>query len=624
MNKLKSFLVSLIVIASGIVFSNAYDSGYNITNMDVKVEVNDKREYKITETIDVYFNEYRHGIIRSIPMSSSLEKYKIKDVVVEGSNYDVVKGSDFKIKIGDEDETIIGEKQYVVEYTLSHYKDTEKDGDYLYLNVLGTQWDTYIDNFTSTIVYPDKFEVKNSKVTSGTYGSTENNLVSYESKNNYMYIKSKGTISPENGITVNIKFNEGAFSDAPVNIEDILVKVFNTLSALLLIITISILFVSKSKKKNIQSTVEFYPPENLNSVELGYLYTNCVYDNTILSLIYCWANKGYLKIKLLRNSNFSLTKLRDIDEKEDEYEKELFNRIFSYGKGKPKVVTGNDLKYKLQADVQKCKRKVKDKFKNDENYLKENKIYKSITSITWFLILTSMFLDYNGDFPTFILLKLITISVLFGYFNGISHSNSDESKSIFANLLGSNNLAGSVTLFVGLSIMLTITSVVMSSMTTYNMFFENTAFIIVCSIWSLIIGKLIVLEKSDYEKEIYSRIIGFKEFIEIAEKDKLEMLIEEDSEYFYKILPYAQVLNVTDKWINKFELITIPQSNYYDYGYIGSPIGGAGALNNTFNRLGENIIIRDPALSSSSSSGGGFSGGGFSGGGSGGGGGSSW
>lgn len=618
MNKIKSFLTAVIVIASGITFSNAYDYGYNIKNMDVKVEVNDKREYKIIETIDVYFNEYRHGIIRNIPISSSLEKYKINDVVVKGSKYDIIKGSDFKIKIGDPDETIIGDKQYTIEYTLSHYKDDEKDGDYLYLNVLGTQWDTYIYNFTSTIIYPEEFEIMDLKVTDGYYGSRENTLVTYETRNNSLYIESTNIISPENGVTVNIRFNEGAFSNAPINIKDIVITIFNILSVLLLVVTIIAVVVSKNKRKDIPSVVEFYPPEDLNSVELGYLYTNTIYDKSILSLIYCWANKGYLKIKLLNNKDFSLTKLKPMDKTNNEYERELFDKIFSYGKGNPKVVTGTDLKYKLSSYVERCKKKVVNKFKNDEMYLKENKKYKLICLISYLLLFTSMFLDYNGDILTFVTLKMFTMTFLFVFIKAIINSNCDESKTIIGNLLGVDNLLGVIILYIVVSMMSMMMSFQVSVMN--SLFFENTTLVVICSVWSLIIGRLMISEKNDYEKEIYSRIIGFKEFIEVVEKDKLEMLLEEDPEYFYKILPYAQVLNITDKWINKFELIVIPQSTYYDYGYMGNPSIGVRALDSTLNRVGKNMMTSEP----SSSDGGGFSGGGFSGGGSGGGGGSSW
>ena len=62
----------------------------------------------------------------------------------------------------------------------------------------------------------------------------------------------------------------------------------------------------------------------------------------------------------------------------------------------------------------------------------------------------------------------------------------------------------------------------------------------------------------------------------LNEKDKLEAMVKDDPKYFYKILPYTYVLNVSDKWIKKFESITIEPPTWYgsndafDYIYFSS------------------------------------------------------
>ncbi len=68
-------LITILAINLTLYKVEAYDEGYYIKDMDVQVNVNDKREYKITETIKVNFNEDRHGIIRSIPTYTDLEDY---------------------------------------------------------------------------------------------------------------------------------------------------------------------------------------------------------------------------------------------------------------------------------------------------------------------------------------------------------------------------------------------------------------------------------------------------------------------------------------------------------------------------------------------------------------------
>ena len=117
-----------------------------------------------------------------------------------------------------------------------------------------------------------------------------------------------------------------------------------------------------------------------------------------------------------------------------------------------------------------------------------------------------------------------------------------------------------------------------------------------------------------YGNEILGKIKGFRTFLETVEKQKLEQLVMEDPTYFYNILPFTYVLGISDKWIKKFETISLKAPDWY--------IG-----NTTFNMVDFGNFIDSTltsvsnAMSSSSDE---SSGGGSSGGGSCGGGGSSW
>ncbi len=216
--KILLFLIIMVMSINLITFKSyaEQDDGYYIKNMDVDVDVNNKREYKITETIGVYFNEERHGIIRNIPTSTRLEDYNIKDVSVEGAPYEIEDSFDMKIKIGDEDETISGDKTYKITYTIENYNEERPEGDYIYLNVLGNQWDTNIENFTSTITYPKEANLQKINVTDGEYGSKDSINVKYKVESNKIYINSIKNIQPYKAITVNAMLNEGAFKNAPV------------------------------------------------------------------------------------------------------------------------------------------------------------------------------------------------------------------------------------------------------------------------------------------------------------------------------------------------------------------------------------------------------------------------
>ncbi len=56
---------------------------------------------------------------------------------------------------------------------------------------------------------------------------------------------------------------------------------------------------------------------------------------------------------------------------------------------------------------------------------------------------------------------------------------------------------------------------------------------------------------TEYGTQLLSRCIGFRQFLLTAEKSRLEMLLEENPNYYYDVLPYAQVLGVSAAWLEK-------------------------------------------------------------------------
>lgn len=122
-------------------------------------------------------------------------------------------------------------------------------------------------------------------------------------------------------------------------------------------------------------------------------------------------------------------------------------------------------------------------------------------------------------------------------------------------------------------------------------------------------------KRTKYGNQMLGKILGFKHFLETAEKEKLETLVLQDPSYFYHILPYTYVLGVSDKWIQRFETISLQAPEWYDSLDTFDIKSFESFMNSTMETT-ESV--------SSSSSDSDSSGGGISDGGSGGGGGSSW
>jgi len=72
--------------------------------------------------------------------------------------------------------------------------------------------------------------------------------------------------------------------------------------------------------------------------------------------------------------------------------------------------------------------------------------------------------------------------------------------------------------------------------------------------------------RTRYGAELLAKVLGFKEFIRVAEREKLEMLLKEDPSYFYDVLPYAYAMGLPKKWAQKFESITQEPPDWYHGG----------------------------------------------------------
>nr|MCR4804932.1 DUF2207 domain-containing protein [Clostridia bacterium] len=135
-----------------------------------------------------------------------------------------------------------------------------------------------------------------------------------------------------------------------------------------------------------------------------------------------------------------------------------------------------------------------------------------------------------------------------------------------------------------------------------------------------------MLRPTKFRTQILGQIKGFREFIQKAELDKINRLVEQDPDYFYNILPYAYVFGLTDKWAKNFDKLAVSPPEWYSGPsmYMYNPVFLCRSMDDG---VRSSLASSVPHTSSGSFSGGGsFSsgGGGFSGGGGGGGGGGGW
>lgn len=590
-----------------------YDSyDYVIDSYNVDIKVNENNTFDITETITAYFNVSKHGIYRTIPLrntitrldgTTSKNRAKITNLKVDNEYSTSRVNGNYQIKIGSADKTLIGEQKYVISYNYNIGKDPSKDYDEFYYNIIGNEWDTVIGNVSFSITMPKDFDESKLGFSSGTIGSTNSSLVNYIVDGNTITGQYNAILDKGEALTVRLELEEGYFVGAGFNTNPIYYLLY--LLPIIFLLIALFWWYKYGRDDQVIETVEFYPPEGFNSLEIGFLYKGKANSEDVISLLIYLANKGYLKISeteekslFSKNKGFKITKLKEYDG-DNANEKTFLNGLF---KNKTEV-TATD----LYDEFYKTTNKIILNTNNKEN---KNKIFVK-TGISKFVLIVLMIiatyciitikpvLEYS-DADTLmvaLLFPLIGFSVLFSMVFG----KTNKATKIFGFIwgLGFGGAPWLATVFPAL--------------------LDNTIYLIGyliglgCLIGLIYIFKILP-KRTLYGNEILGKIKGFKTFLETAEKDKLESMIIDNPTYFYDILPYTYVLGISDKWINKFESINLQAPQWYDSPH---------SFNTTTFRTFMNTTMKsaNSSMSSSSSS---SSGGGSSGGGSGGGGGGSW
>lgn len=193
----QALLLTLLLFFTGL---RVFAQGFDITHYDIDITIQENGALKIKETIDVFFAEAKHGIYKDIPTQYTIEyqpnllkaKYKllqnnlltmpISNIKVHNRPYKLEHNPFYlHIQIGDEDKTVEGNQQYIIEYEVDNIAAFYEDHIELNWNLIGEYWKAIIKKATYTIHFP-KPQTDRNPITYTTFtgkaGSTNNNTQS--------------------------------------------------------------------------------------------------------------------------------------------------------------------------------------------------------------------------------------------------------------------------------------------------------------------------------------------------------------------------------------------------------------------------------------------------------------
>ncbi len=576
-----TFFVLFATLFSSVLAVRAQSTkSYIINNFDSQIKLEKDTTLHIVETIEVEFNQPKHGIFRDIPTIYSAKgrtikaRFNLVSVVDENGSpyrYQVSRqGQSQRIKIGDPETTITGTYVYVISYEMTKVVQRFEEHDEIYWNVTGSAWDTEILFTSATVESPDA-EIIQIRCFAATLATCDSGFDKSKA-----YFSTPIPVGVDRDLTIVVglnKDNQLAFPSKLQEIGFLIADNWDYIPALIPIIVIMVVWYKKGRDKRFAEGGVYYEPEDkrvetkplfareylptvyhpiagLTPSQVGTVVDESVDISDVVAEIVELARLKYLKIEtikkkgILKSNDYQFTKLEKDPQELNSYQHFLLKKIFS--KGKKKVLLSS----------------LKNKF---YKYLKEYKdqLYQDVAENKLF----------NGN-PEKVRLKWLG-------------------------------------LFIGLIVLSLISRIIFISQT-------GNFGPLLLSILTFIPGILLARSmprKTAKGYSLYRQIVGLKHYLG---KGKWRYEVQEKHLFFEEILPLAISLGVVNKITKDMQDLGVEPPRYF----VGTTPTAFAADVKGFNTAASSSLITTPRGTYSGRSG--FGGGGFSGGGFGGGGGGSW
>ena len=493
--------------------------GFTIDSYKVVLNVSSDNVVDVTEEITVNWLDHgHHGIYKFTPEwleytpgdgKTIKRKASLSDYRAVGENYyvDTVKKKP-RIRIGNADVTLpLGPYKYTIEYTYDMGRDPYRGYDEFIFHAFGDYWGTPINNASLEIHMPAGFDPGKISFWADKYRDSDiTPEVDFHADGNTLYASVSGNYRLDKALTVDIELPDGYFTGGSNNYG------FVSLAICLAIIGLAVssffrwLKYGKDYEK-VAQTVEFYPPDGLDAAQVGYIYGKQTSKKLTVALVVQLAAKGYIQII----------------ESADKRSRTIVNLRPRHGNN------------------------------NNENVvapLPELTEAEQIVYDALFSAVDSNDISLDASFYT-----------VFGKIaNSLEKGLKDK---IDDRKAKSHMVRTAIWLGVGVVAYVVAWSVVEDMNPSFNALYA-LAFI---SLFATALFVFIMGRKTEYGETITARVRGFRNFVDKAERARIEMLAAENPGYYYHILPYAYVLNLSRKWVRHFENIPLPQTAMGNFDY---------------------------------------------------------
>ena len=528
--------------------STDIDYAYEFESYDVEYDISSDCSIAVTEIINVhYMGRKSTGLLRDIPVNAGAQVKNVKvtgvqlisggtyvpyDVIIEDNSFITIDIGSYSRKTGLNETYCI-----TYDYCISN---SYVNGNVLSLNPIGFGNDCRIKNASVKLILPKGY-ISAVRYEGNTNESDTMFDVSHlENGRTVLTTSATRVLNKFEGITFDITFESGSihayFDFTPY---------WFVIGAAVLLVILILLKLLVFNKITLTPIVNFEAPDGMDPLMMGKLIDNKVNAEDVTALIFYWADKGYVKINLDNKDNPTLIRIQNLPATATKYEQIVYSGLFQKGDS----VRTSDLKYVFYRTFDKAKSVVNSSAKGLHSsvsigisvmFAALGGLLIGLAPLILGLSLVSSTLTYYFGF-----IALIPALVLYAFSETVKYNrlkNKGKKTALHILLLALSILAGT-----GIFVLIIPSSLL-----------PIIPKVLLCALgFAISATSVLIISRTPEYNEKLNNIVGFRNFIMLAEKDRLEALLESDPQYYYHVLPYAQVLNVSDAWEDKFKGITV-------------------------------------------------------------------
>ncbi|MCH8322917.1 MAG: DUF2207 domain-containing protein [Proteobacteria bacterium] len=620
-----------IVFAFFVLFASAAWAEEAILSYDSRIVVGADGALDVTETIRVRAEgrQIRRGIYRDFPTSYRLPNgvrmtttFDVTSVSMDGRTVpwkpsSISNGT--RIRIGDADVFLKpGDYTYTIRYKTERQLYFGEGFDELYFNVTGQGWDFPITSASATVLLPAGAVIQDTRAFTGRQGAEGQAFTSEHLSEREVRFETTGRLGPGEGLTVVVTWPEG-FVTRPTQAEKIIIFLKDNLSLIVAYIGLLMVigyfyyaWVQVGKDPDEGPIYARYdPPRGISPGAMSYVTKRGYRSEAFTAAIVNMAVKGYLTIREKGRKKFILSKTGN-PARLSEGEKAIARKLLGN-------VSEIETKTKNHKDFERAmtaQENVLEKNHEGISFVRNQKHFWIGAGISLGVVILSLVTTASVGIVN------ILLAAGFVAFYGLIIFLLKSRANLFSgggSILGKLRLVG-VIIFVGFHFAGMVGSLL------FQNFFILVPFALILAVNVLF---FFLLEKPTLEgRRLLDGIEGFKKYLSLAEKDRLEFHTGEITpEVFEKYLPFAIALGVETRWGKAFDKAMLKAGmdpgSYHPVWYVGRGhlrSFSSGNFATSFGGAFSGAISSASAPPASAGSGGG----GFAGGGGGGGGGGGW